>query len=243
MEKQNLNKILNLPEFLGIQRESSKTYEMDLDRLMAEMKLSPEMEKERKKRVGEIVKKYDGNAQKVNEELDKLTEEYESKGNIVSGCYFLKNPSGSKMQFLKKDPPRYVLFSFRDKGERASKKVVRFSESWGNSHLGIAGGLIGELNKYLGLSVEDIKLYQSHHNEEPTIVRNEDLEVKVGGGGFIYFEPKDKEILLSGKSKTFDLHSGEYAIEHQSKVHNDAKRIIENWLQSKGTESYRVKIV
>lgn len=242
MIKKSLNKILNMPDFLGIKRQSSETYELDLNRLIAETELSPKMQKEKKEKAAKIIDKYGNDADMVNRELEKLTGEYESKGDIITG-YNLRISPDLKIQFLKKNQPRYILFSLRDKEKDADKKVVRFSESGGNSHLGIVGGIIGELDRYIGLSAEDIKLYQSHHNEEPTIIENEALEVKIGGGGFIYFEPKNKEILLSGKSKTFDLYNGDYAIEHQLQVHNNAKKIIEDWIQTRGIERYRVKII
>lgn len=242
MAKKNLNSILNVPEFLGVKRQSSETYELDLSKLTAETELSPELKKVRDKKAEKIICRCINNPEMTNKELKKLEDEYASKGDIVVG-YALKFLPDLKLKFLKEAQPRYVLFSAKDKDKDADKKIVRFSESGGNSHLGIVGGLVGELDRYLGLSVKDVKLHQSHHNEQPLIIDDESLEVRVDGGGFIYFEPKKKEILLSGKSKTFDLYDGDYAVKHQLQVHNSAKGVIENWLQERGNKDYKVKII
>lgn len=54
---------------------------------------------------------------------------------------------------------------------------------------------------------------------------------------------EDKEIILSGKSRTFDLYSGDYAIKNQKNIHTNAKGVVENWLHAKGFEDYKVKII
>jgi hypothetical protein len=200
MAKETIDNILEVPEFLGILRESSKTFELDLA--------------EPVEAIGRFGKEVIG---------------YKMHGRLFASD--------------KHDQPRYLLFSLIDKESDTDKKIVRLSESGGNSHLDIVGGLIEELDSYFGLSVDDRRVRQPYHNEEPTIINNESLEVKVDGGGFIYFDAGIKEIILSGKSKTFDLFSGEYAIQHQLKVHNQAKGIIENWLQKKGFRDYKVKII
>ena len=67
-----------------------------------------------------------------------LEKEYEEKG-VLTGYY--QTAGNSKLTFLKDHQPRYVLFSIRDEQNDRDKKFVRFSESGGNSHIGIARGV------------------------------------------------------------------------------------------------------
>lgn len=93
---------------------------------------------------------------------------------------------------------RYVLFNL--KVDKEVIPFVRYSRDGELAHLGILGHSIQELAEHLNLNVRDIDLYQSHHGEAISLIKNDQLECMVIGGGFI--ETKGlKGLELKGRSK------------------------------------------
>ncbi len=101
---------------------------------------------------------------------------------------------------------RYVLFQASLTSKQPKRRrFIRCSGDGELSHLGIAGMSLKEFSGKFDVDMGDDFFIQSHHNEEPTIVRKDydarnRFELNALGGGFINVENHKDGILFGGAS-------------------------------------------